>query len=207
MNGNKLQPRVQIYSHILKCDTLGKQVMYLSMKKLLPINQLSLYWIQVDTPQGTCIILATSKGICYVSTPGSTLEKATQWAKNKCNTEVLLDGSDMPILQRAAQELLQYCSGTLQSFSGPFDLYGTDFQKKVWRQLGRIPFGTTMTYGQIATLTGNPKAARAVGLANNKNPIAIMIPCHRVVGSNGKLVGYAGGLETKEWLLKLEQRI
>jgi methylated-DNA-[protein]-cysteine S-methyltransferase len=82
---------------------------------------------------------------------------------------------------------------------------GTDFQKKVWEVLKSIPYGTTVSYGEVAKAVGNPKACRAVGMANNKNPIMIMIPCHRVIGANGKLVGYGGGLEIKEWLLSLEK--
>ena len=82
---------------------------------------------------------------------------------------------------------------------------GTEFQQKVWKALQEIPYGETRTYGEIAAAIGNPKAARAVGMANNKNPIGIIIPCHRVVGANGKLVGYAGGMEKKEFLLELER--
>ena len=85
-------------------------------------------------------------------------------------------------------------------------LFGTDFQKKVWNALKEIPYGETRTYGEIADAVGNPKAARAVGMANNKNSIGIIIPCHRVVGANGKLVGYAGGMDKKEWLLQLERK-
>ena len=90
-------------------------------------------------------------------------------------------------------------------FDLPLDPIGTEFQKKVWQALKEIPFGETRSYGEIAKLIGNEKASRAVGMANNKNPIAIIIPCHRVIGANGKLVGYAGGLDLKEKLLKLEK--
>ncbi|MBR2062235.1 MAG: methylated-DNA--[Anaerotignum sp.] len=83
---------------------------------------------------------------------------------------------------------------------------GTEFQQKVWKALTEIPYGETRTYGEIAAAVGNPKAARAVGMANNKNPIGIIIPCHRVVGANGKLVGYAGGMEKKAFLLELERK-
>lgn len=86
------------------------------------------------------------------------------------------------------------------------ELKGTEFQKKVWKQLTYIPYGETRTYKEIAVAIGNPKASRAVGMANNKNPITIVVPCHRVVGSNGKMVGYAGGLDMKKKLLDLEKR-
>lgn len=102
------------------------------------------------------------------------------------------------------QQLTEYFTGQRTQFDIPLQAKGTPFQQNVWKTLQRIPFGETQTYGEIARLIGNPKAARAVGLANNRNPIAIAIPCHRVIGTNGKLTGYAGGLERKEFLLKLE---
>ena len=109
--------------------------------------------------------------------------------------------SDMVFLQ--VQEYLQ---GKRVAFDFPYKLHGTEFQKKVWNALCNIPYGETCTYKDIATAIGNPKACRAVGMANNKNPITIAIPCHRVIGASGKLVGYAGGLEMKKALIKLELR-
>ena len=102
-------------------------------------------------------------------------------------------------------QLEEYFAGNRKQFDLPLAPKGTDFQKRVWKALTDIPYGETRTYGEIAAAVGSPKAARAVGMANNKNPIGIIIPCHRVVGANGKLVGYAGGMEKKEWLLNLEQ--
>lgn len=102
-------------------------------------------------------------------------------------------------------QLEEYFAGKRKNFDLPLAPKGTDFQKKVWKALTDIPYGETRTYGEIAAVVGNPKAARAVGMANNKNPIGIIVPCHRVVGADGKLVGYAGGMEKKEWLLNLEQ--
>ncbi len=101
-------------------------------------------------------------------------------------------------------ELYEYFDGKRKSFSFKFSPKGTDFQKRVWSELCNIPYGKTCTYKDIAKAIGNEKASRAVGMANNKNPLAIVVPCHRVIGSNGKLVGYAGGLDMKEYLLKLE---
>ncbi len=106
--------------------------------------------------------------------------------------------------QLALQQLKDYFSGKRNDFSVPLKLAGTEFQKKVWNELLKIPYGQTITYGEIAKNIGNPKAVRAVGLANNRNPVAIIVPCHRVIGANGKLVGYGGGLDMKESLLKLE---
>lgn len=108
-------------------------------------------------------------------------------------------------LVECTRQLEEYFKGTRRVFDLELKLEGTDFQKKVWKALLDIPYGCTATYGEIAAGIGNPKASRAVGNANNKNRIPIIIPCHRVVGSNGKLTGYAGGLWRKEWLLSHEK--
>lgn len=109
-----------------------------------------------------------------------------------------------PVLVEAERQLQDYFAGKRKAFTVPFDFVGTDFQKKVWSALLTIPFGETRSYAQIAQQIGNPKAVRAVGAANGKNPISILAPCHRVIGSNGKLTGFAGGLEVKASLLGLE---
>lgn len=108
------------------------------------------------------------------------------------------------LLKEAGRQLQDYLAGKRRLFDLPLAPDGTEFQQRVWEALQQIPCGETRSYGEIAKYIGLPKAARAVGLANNKNPIMIFIPCHRVVGANGKLVGYAGGLTVKEYLLKLE---
>ena len=113
---------------------------------------------------------------------------------------------DTPILRAAAQQLSEYFSGVRQEFDLPLNPKGTNFQKKVWEALRTIPYGETRSYGQIAAQAGNAKAARAVGMANNRNPISVIIPCHRVIGANGALVGYGGGLDQKKRLLELEGR-
>ena len=106
----------------------------------------------------------------------------------------------------AYKEITEYLEGNRKDFSFPYHLKGTDFQKKVWNELCRIPYGETRSYKDIAIAIGNPKAVRAVGMANNRNPMMIVVPCHRVVGSDGKMVGYAGGISVKETLLELEGR-
>ncbi|OTG89163.1 methylated-DNA--[protein]-cysteine S-methyltransferase [Acinetobacter sp. ANC 3813] len=116
----------------------------------------------------------------------------------------LIEDSKHPILLEAVRQLNEYFAGKRQQFDLPLDFAGTPFQKKVWQALLSIPFGETRSYKQIAEQIGNVKAVRAVGAANGKNPISIIAPCHRVVGASGKLVGFAGGLENKEILLKLE---
>ena len=112
---------------------------------------------------------------------------------------------ETPLLIEAALQLVDYFTGKRKGFDLPLAPKGTDFQKAVWEALQQIPYGETRSYGEVAKSINNFKAARAVGMANNKNPIALFIPCHRVIGANGKLVGYAGGLDVKEHLLNLEK--
>lgn len=110
-----------------------------------------------------------------------------------------------PLLQWTRRELEEYFQGKRKEFSVPLKPDGTKFQKKVWKALTEIPYGETRTYGEVAAAVGNDKASRAVGMANHCNPIPVIIPCHRVIGKNGKLTGYAGGLEKKTALLDLER--
>ncbi|MCL1905534.1 MAG: methylated-DNA--[protein]-cysteine S-methyltransferase [Clostridiales bacterium] len=116
-------------------------------------------------------------------------------------------GTETPLLRGAALQLRQYLSGRRKEFFLPLAPQGTEFMRRVWKALETIPYGETRSYKQIALQTGHDKAYRAVGLANNRNPISIIIPCHRVIGHNGRLVGYGGGLPVKEKLLQLEQRV
>ncbi len=114
------------------------------------------------------------------------------------------DAGDHPVLAMAGGQLADYFAGRRRTFDLPLDFRGTDFQKSVWSALLAIPFGETRSYGDIARAIGRPSASRAVGAANGRNPISIVAPCHRVIGSNGALTGFAGGLEAKAWLLRLE---
>ena len=116
------------------------------------------------------------------------------------------EDSKHPVLLEAERQLQDYFAGKRKTFSLKLDFTGTEFQKKVWAALLTIPFGETRSYAQIAEQIGNPNAVRAVGAANGKNPISIIAPCHRVIGSNGKLTGFAGGMEAKAFLLKLEAK-
>lgn len=113
---------------------------------------------------------------------------------------------ETPLLKRAYLQLQEYFIGKRQQFDLPLAPRGTTFQQAVWQALLSIPYGKTASYKEMAIKVGNPKACRAIGMANNKNPIGIIIPCHRVIGANGKLVGYAGGLDIKQKLLDLEQK-
>jgi methylated-DNA-[protein]-cysteine S-methyltransferase len=109
-----------------------------------------------------------------------------------------------PLLTAAVQQLAAYFAGALREFSIPLHFQGTPFQQQVWQQLLTVPYGKTTSYQAIANALGNPKAGRAVGAANGQNPISIMAPCHRIIGSDGALTGYGGGLWRKEWLLRHE---
>lgn len=119
------------------------------------------------------------------------------------------DGGDpdppSPLLAQARAQLEEYFAGSRRTFDLPLAPRGTAFQRAVWRALSTIPFGVTTTYGEIAATVGKPSASRAVGAANGQNPIAIVVPCHRVIGANGTLTGYGGGLPIKEWLLRHER--
>lgn len=119
---------------------------------------------------------------------------------------ICANGEETNILKWASQELDEYFHGARQVFTFPFHLHGTPFQVKVWQALMQIPYGATATYGQIAKEAGNPKASRAVGMANHNNRLPILIPCHRVIGSKGNLVGYALGLDKKIYLLDMEKQ-
>ncbi len=114
------------------------------------------------------------------------------------------ESADLAIFAQTRTQLDEYFSGTRTEFSLALNPIGTKFQNAVWTQLTKIPFGETITYGQLAKQVGYPRAARAVGQANGRNPISIIVPCHRVIGSNGTLTGYAGGLDRKDFLIKYE---
>ena len=141
----------------------------------------------IDAPIGKLTLCADEVGICEVKF-GAQSSRA--------------DASEL--LDRAQRELEEYFAGRRRAFSVPLSIHGTPFQEKVWRALTEIPHGETVSYGELARRVGNPKACRAVGMANHVNRIPIFIPCHRVVGANGRLTGYAGGLEIKRILLETE---
>ncbi|VVO16447.1 Methylated-DNA--protein-cysteine methyltransferase [Pseudomonas fluorescens] len=123
---------------------------------------------------------------------------------NRVRLGPMTQAPDNPVLLKTARQLEEYFAGMRHCFELELDFVGTDFQKQVWAALLTIPFGETRTYSQIAQQIGNPTAVRAVGAANGRNPISIVAPCHRVIGASGKLTGFAGGLEAKERLLRLE---
>lgn len=150
----------------------------------------------MTSPVGTLTLVASDKGLA-----------AILWEHEKANRVPLQEMQEEPqnpLLQDTMRQLQEYFAGTRKSFSIPLDFQGTDFQKKVWNALLSIPYGETRSYTDIATQVNSLKAVRAVGAANGKNPVSIIAPCHRVIGSNGDLTGFAGGLAAKTLLLSLE---
>jgi len=149
-----------------------------------------MFWQTIDSPLGPVHICASECGI------------------SKIHLGIKTAIADQPsaLTETAAQQLQQYFAGSLTQFSLPLSANGTAFQQQVWQSLCQLPFGQTCSYADIARQIANPKAVRAVGAANGKNPIAIVVPCHRVIGANGTLTGYAGGLQNKAWLLNHEQK-
>lgn len=149
----------------------------------------------MESPVGPLVLAASDAGLHHVMFASSKRAKPDpQWRE------------DAKFLEETTRQLRAYFAGELEDFDLPLAPEGTDFQRNVWRNLCGIPFGETISYGELAKRVGNPKASRAVGAANGQNPIPIIIPCHRVVGSDGKLTGFGGGLPIKEKLLALEQR-
>lgn len=163
------------------------------MPTLLP--KLSYQWI--ESPVGQLKLIANDSALV-----------AVLWETDKPNRVLLgemQNDTQHPILKLTALQLQEYFHGDRKQFDLPLEFYGTHFQKSVWAELLKIPFGETRSYLQIAQALNNSKAVRAVGAANGKNPISIIAPCHRVIGANGSLTGFAGGLDNKQKLLALEQ--
>lgn len=154
------------------------------------------FYKTIQSPVGKLRLIATDRGLA-----------AILWENdrpNRVRLGSLEENARHPLLLETERQLKDYFAGKRQTFSLPFDFAGTDFQKQVWKALLSIPFGKTPSYGEIARRIGRPRAARAVGAAIGKNPVSIIVPCHRVIGASGKLTGFAGGLDTKAQLLELE---
>ncbi len=149
--------------------------------------------------------MATEMGVCWVGTPGTEVDEGLSRTRRRLHVEKVVEGESIAPLQQAMDELRRYFAGERIQFTCPLDLHGTEFQVAVWQELILIPYGETRSYGEIAQAIGRPRASRAVGAATGANPVGIIVPCHRVIGSNGALIGYGGGLPTKEWLLALEK--
>lgn len=149
------------------------------------------FWETIETDLGTLTIVCDEEALLCIdfgkTEPHGTIRKHTE------------------MIEKTAGQLKEYLAGRRQVFDLPLKPEGTEFQKKVWNALLTVPYGETRSYGDIAAQIENPKASRAVGMANNRNPIPIIIPCHRIIGAGGSLVGYGGGLDIKVKLLKLER--
>ncbi len=153
-----------------------------------------LHYSVISSPIGPLVVGASARGLVCLEfgrTPAA--RHGVHWVESATEVEAY------------TREVDEYFSGKRREFTMPLDLRGTDFQKRCWQALLSIPYGETRSYADIAKAVGRPKAVRAVGGANHRNPVAIVVPCHRVIASNGTLCGYGGGLSTKEWLLKLER--
>lgn len=152
----------------------------------------------IDSPVGPLDLVASAAGLAAI------LWKDDDPAR--VPLAHVVESDEDPILLEAERQLREYFAGQRTEFSLPLDFAGTEFQRSVWQALLTIPYGETRTYAQIAQQIGRPAAVRAVGAANGRNPISIIAPCHRVIGSDGELHGFAGGLQTKAWLLEWEGR-
>lgn len=161
--------------------------------------------MRLETPIGTMFAGATDKGICLLEFTDRKMLETEFKALAKIFNAVIVQGKNNHI-EQLKRELTEYFSGKRQQFEVTLDTPGTEFQKSVWQILQKIPYGETWTYQQQADLLGKPSAVRAVANANGMNRLSIIIPCHRVIGSDGKLTGYGGGLWRKSWLLELEQK-
>jgi methylated-DNA-[protein]-cysteine S-methyltransferase len=161
----------------------------------------TIYLNRYDSPLGTYVVGSSSRGVICVKTDSHMTSLVSRWRREGIEVKDAAGQNDGVIA-----ELEAYFTGALHDFTVPLDIRGTDFQRKVWELLLAIPYGQTRSYGQIAGALGRPKASRAVGQAIGTNPVAIIVPCHRVIGVSGGLVGYGGGLHRKQALLELEAR-
>ena len=159
------------------------------------------YFTQYQSPLGTYVLGSSKKGVVCVKTEDRSKTYLSRWEREGIE---LKERGEHNL--RLISQLDAYFAGKLREFTIPLDLRGTPFQRRVWDLLCHIPWGETRSYGQIAKALGRPKAARAVGRAVGTNPVSIVVPCHRVIGSDGTLTGYGGGLDRKKALLKLEGR-
>jgi len=157
-------------------------------------------WRTAETPVGELRLVASAKGLCAVVWPTDTAARVSVVA----DLDVAEQADDVPLLNDAAAQLAEYFAGDRTTFTVPLDLRGTGFQRRAWRALADIPYGETRTYAQQAMAIDRPKAVRAIGAANGRNPLSIILPCHRVIGSDGSLTGFAAGLDAKRFLLSLE---
>lgn len=159
-------------------------------------------YARLDSPVGTVWIASTEIGVCKISLGAERSGAFLSWISEHIGPGESWE--DPELMSSATAQLGEYFSGNRQTFDLPLDVRGTSFQRAVWSQVIRIPYGATASYGDIAQLVGKPTASRAVGRAVGANPLPIVVPCHRVIGRGGSLVGFGAGLDAKETLLRLE---
>ena len=159
----------------------------------------AIHFTKIPSPIGKLTLVASPRGLMAIY-----MEEHTKPAGDRTHWTEETEDLTHPILIETKKQLDSYFARTRREFDLPLDLIGTPFQKSAWQALQKIPYGETRSYAQQATLCGNPKAVRAIGTANGRNPISIIVPCHRVIGKDGSLTGYGGGIERKRFLLELE---
>ena len=154
----------------------------------------------VKAPFGTLTVVASERGVRYCMFDNESHPKQLDGLN-------ITDDASHPSLTKAVQQVEEYLAGVRLKFDLPLDLHGTEFQQQAWRSLAQVPYGKTWSYAQQAAWIGRPAATRAIGAANGRNPVAVILPCHRIIGANGALTGFGGGLPVKQWLLEHERRV
>ena len=178
-------------------------VMTMDNRRAEPVDShAGVAYAALPTPAGMLHLYGTERGLLWIGLPRD--ERAVSEARLRRMVGECAIVDDVGPLRTAIDELTAYVAGELREFTVPLDPRGTAFQRRVWQAVAAVPFGVTKSYRDIAVALGQPTATRAVGLANGANPLPIIIPCHRIIGSNGTLTGYGGGLEMKRWLLRHE---
>lgn len=185
------------YEKFFSADTLKKSGDNIYTGKI--------YCTSFDSRIGNIYIASTDKGVCKITIPKESKKDFFNWLEKHFETDLIVDNKSRN--KDYIDQLTRYLNGKLVEFTFPIDLVGTPFQVRVWKALLKVPYGTTISYRQLAKRVGVPKGFQAVGKANGSNPLPIIIPCHRVIGSDGSLIGYASGVKTKEFLLRLEGAI
>ena len=160
------------------------------------------YCTSFDSRIGHIYVASTEKGVCKISVPRETRKDFFSWLEAQFDLDAVVDNKSRN--KEVIDQLNRYFNGKLAKFTCPVDLMGTPFQIRVWKELSKISYGVTITYAQLAKRVGVPKGFQAIGRATGANPVPIIVPCHRVVGTGGSLVGYSAGIKTKEFLLRLE---
>lgn len=166
-------------------------------------HSITIYWSLLTHQQWNMYVAATENGLCFTGSLNESFDEVIQWAAKNYPGSPLIEDTER--LKPYAEQLIEYLEGKRTDFTIPSDCKGTEFQTEVWKALCRIPYGETRTYSDIARIINKPKAMRAVGAAIGKNPVMMIVPCHRVIGKNGSLTGFRGGMEMKRRLLELEK--